>query len=75
MSIFKNKGIEVRPIVTGNFTRNKAIEYLDYEIFNKLNNADYIHDNGLFVGNHSKSNKELIDYLIDGIEEFVKENE
>lgn len=75
VSIFKNKGIEVRPIVTGNFTRNKAIEYLDYEIFNKLNNADYIHDNGLFVGNHSKSNKELIDYLIDGIEEFVKENE
>ena len=24
--------IDVRPIVTGNFTRNKAIEYLDYEI-------------------------------------------
>lgn len=75
VSIFKNKGIEVRPIVTGNFTRNKAIEYLDYEISNELNNADYIHDNGLFVGNHSKSNRELIDYLIAGIEEFVKENE
>lgn len=75
VSIFKNKRIEVRPIVTGNFTRNKAIEYLDYEIFNELNNADYIHDNGLFVGNHSKSNRELIDYLIIGIEEFIKENE
>ncbi|WP_373078843.1 DegT/DnrJ/EryC1/StrS family aminotransferase [Fusobacterium varium] len=75
VNIFKNKGIEVRPIVTGNFTKNKAIEYLDYEIFNELNNADYIHDNGLFVGNHSKSNRELIDYLIAGIEEFIKENE
>ncbi len=48
-----NLGFEIRPIVAGNFTRNKVIEYFDYEIFGKLNNADYLHDNGLFIGNNS----------------------
>ena len=47
-------GIEVRPIVAGNFTRNEVIKFFDYEIFNELENADYIHNNGFFVGNHSK---------------------
>ncbi|MDP0506672.1 MAG: DegT/DnrJ/EryC1/StrS family aminotransferase [Fusobacterium sp. JB019] len=75
VKIFREKGIEVRPIVAGNFTRNKAIEYLDYEIFEELNNANEIHENGFFVGNHSKENKECVDYLIDAIKEFVDKNE
>ncbi|MDR3258918.1 MAG: DegT/DnrJ/EryC1/StrS family aminotransferase [Fusobacteriaceae bacterium] len=74
VKIFRNKGIEVRPIVTGNFTRNKAIEYLDYEIFETLENADFIHDNGLFVGNHSQNNINSIDYLMDALEEFEEIN-
>lgn len=48
-----NSGIEVRPIVAGNIIRNKVVNYFDYEIFNMLNNADYIHQNGLFIGNNS----------------------
>ena len=57
------KEIEVRPIVAGNFTRNKVIEYMDYEISGELINADYVHENGFFVGNHSK--------LIDGSLRFI----
>lgn len=57
--------IEVRPIVAGNFTRNTAIEYLDYSIYDELNNADDIHENGFFVGNHSRDNKDQVDLLID----------
>lgn len=45
--------IEVRPIVAGNFVRQKALRYLDYSVSGELRNADYIHDNGFFVGNHS----------------------
>lgn len=59
------RGIEVRPIVAGNFTKNMAIKFFDYSIYNNLNNADYIHENGFFVGNHSKENKESIDYFIE----------
>jgi len=57
--------IEVRPIVAGNFTRQKALKYLDYSISGELKNADYVHDNGFFVGNHSIEMSENINLLID----------
>jgi len=46
------QGVEVRPIVAGNITRNKVIHYLNYEIFDNLKNADFIHNNGFFIGNN-----------------------
>jgi CDP-6-deoxy-D-xylo-4-hexulose-3-dehydrase len=61
---FKENGIEVRPIVTGNFVKQKALEFMEYSISGKLDNADYIHENGFFVGNHSISMKSNIDTLI-----------
>jgi len=70
IDILDANGIDVRPIVTGNFTRNKAIEYLDYEISGSLENADYIHDEGFFVGNHSKNNFHHIDKLIECLKNF-----
>lgn len=57
--------IEVRPIVAGNFARQKALQYLDHSISGALENADYIHENGFFVGNHSMKMGENINYLID----------
>jgi CDP-4-dehydro-6-deoxyglucose reductase, E1 len=48
----KANRIETRPIVGGNFTKNKVIEFFDYEIFETLNNADIVDNNGFFVGNH-----------------------
>jgi CDP-6-deoxy-D-xylo-4-hexulose-3-dehydrase len=43
--------IDCRPIVTGNFTKNEVMKYFDYEIHKELKNADYLHENGFFVGN------------------------
>jgi len=64
----KESGIEVRPIVAGNFTRNKVISFLDYSIYGRLDNADDIHENGFMVGNHSRSNIEEINYLFSILE-------
>ncbi|MDN3017800.1 DegT/DnrJ/EryC1/StrS family aminotransferase [Paenibacillus sp. BSR1-1] len=61
----KDNKIEVRPIVAGNFTKNIAVKYLDYSIYGSLNNADIIHNNGFFVGNHSHENRNQVDLLID----------
>ena len=61
----KENGIEVRPIVAGNFTRNPVINFMDHEICGNLDNADYIHDNGFFIGNHSVEIKEELDYLFE----------
>ena len=57
-------GIEVRPIVAGNFTRNPVVSYLDYTVYGKLDASDEIHENGFFIGNHSKDNKKDIDYFM-----------
>lgn len=59
------KNIDVRPIVAGNFTKNIAVKYLDYSIYGNLENADIIHKNGFFVGNHSNDNRKEVDMLID----------
>lgn len=45
-------GFECRPIVAGNFAKNPVVQYFDHEIHGGLPNADYIDQNGLFVGNH-----------------------
>ncbi len=57
--------IEVRPIVAGNFARQKALQFLDHSIAGELKNADYIHENGFFVGNHSIDMEDNINLLID----------
>lgn len=43
--------IDCRPIVTGNFVKNEVMKFFDYEIHKELVNADYLHENGFFVGN------------------------
>ena len=50
----RNNNVETRPIVAGNFTRNPVIDLLDVVPVNQkyLKNANFLHDNGLFVGNH-----------------------
>ncbi len=70
---FAEKGIEVRPIVAGNFVRQKAVEYMDHSIYGTLKNADDIHENGFFVGNYSKPMKEEIFLLMEALEEVEKD--
>lgn len=59
----QENNIDCRPIVTGNFTRNEVMKFFDYEIHDELKNADYLHDNGFFVGNSQVCLKEEIKFL------------
>ncbi|MEM5539420.1 MULTISPECIES: DegT/DnrJ/EryC1/StrS family aminotransferase [unclassified Olleya] len=70
VKLLDQNNIDARPVVAGNFVRNKAVEYLDYSVHNTLENADYIHDEAFFVGNHSKDNKEHVDRLISCLKSF-----
>jgi len=57
-------GIECRPIVTGNFLKNKEVlEFFDYEVAGTLEAAEYLDENGLFVGNHQNDIEEEIKLL------------
>ena len=55
--------IECRPIVAGNFTKHEVIKYFNFVIHNQLDNADLIHKNGFFVGNHHFDIQDKIEYL------------
>lgn len=48
----KNVGVECRPIVSGNFVKNKVCKYLNFKVYGKLKNADYISKNGFAIGNN-----------------------
>lgn len=45
-------GVECRPIVTGNFTRQPVLNFLNYQVSGHLKVADNLHDCGMYIGNH-----------------------
>jgi len=61
-------GIESRPIVAGNFTKNPAMKYLDADVPESLPAADKIHFDGLFVGNRHYETRQAIDVLAQVLE-------
>jgi CDP-6-deoxy-D-xylo-4-hexulose-3-dehydrase len=63
ISKLTKNNIDCRPIVTGDFTKNEVMKFLDYEISGELRNADYLHSNGFFVGNHQINIFKEIDHL------------
>ena len=64
-ALLTESGIESRPIVAGNFTRNPAMRYLDATVPDSLAAADALHDQGLFVGNRAYESHDSIDVLHD----------
>jgi CDP-6-deoxy-D-xylo-4-hexulose-3-dehydrase len=68
----ENAGIECRPIVAGNFTKNPVINFFNYEIHDKLKNANIIDTNGFFIGNHHYSLKDELDLLYKTLAAFIK---
>lgn len=59
------KGVETRPIVAGNFMKNPVIKYINYIDNNDYKNADYIHQNGFFMGNDIGDLQPNIDMVYD----------
>lgn len=52
IAAMNKSGIEVRPIVAGNFTKNQTMKWFDYSIHGELKNANDLDQNGFFIGNH-----------------------
>lgn len=66
----EENGIDCRPIVTGDFTKNEVLKYFDYEIFGKVKNANYLDTKGLFVGNHQIDLTKEIKHLYNVLKQF-----
>jgi CDP-6-deoxy-D-xylo-4-hexulose-3-dehydrase len=71
IALLTESGIESRPIVAGNFTRNPVISHLPHTIHGDLSAADEMHENGLFVGNHHYDLSEEFDLLKQALNTFV----
>jgi CDP-6-deoxy-D-xylo-4-hexulose-3-dehydrase len=67
-----SKGIESRPIISGNFFNQPVSKYLDIEKLDKLVNADKIHESGMFFGNQEKDLSQEIEYLFKNLDAFFK---
>jgi len=69
MAALKAAGIEFRIVTGGCFTRHDVIRYFDYDTVGDLPNANLVHDQGFFVGNHPRDLRRELDLLrrtIDG---------
>ncbi|WP_345801878.1 DegT/DnrJ/EryC1/StrS family aminotransferase [Microbacterium sp. AZCO] len=70
---FSAAGIESRPIVAGNFTRNPVMAHLDAVVPESLPAADKVDVDGLFVGNHHYPVHEGIDLVAETVERVTAE--
>ena len=60
LSILNEKGIETRPIISGNFLKYPVTKYLDHEVHGDIKNSKEIDSNGFFIGNnHVNITREL----------------
>jgi len=64
-------GIETRPIVSGNFLKNKVLKFFDYEVSGDLTNSEFLDRNGFFVGNHHYDLTSELKHLQDTLNKFL----
>lgn len=57
----ENKGIETRPIISGNLLRQTC--YKEYGSFSDFPNSEHLHENGFYVGLHPKTTESQIKNL------------
>ena len=75
VKVLKSHSIESRPIVAGNFTKNPVLKHLNHAPIANMQNADLVHSDGLFVGNHHFDLSREIEYLVEILSEFEREYE
>jgi CDP-6-deoxy-D-xylo-4-hexulose-3-dehydrase len=73
LNLLTSNSIETRPIVAGNFLRNPVMKHLDHIAEGNFSNADEIHTDGFFVGNHHFDIGESLCELKEMFNQFQKE--
>ena len=69
---FAAHGVETRPIVAGNFTVNPVMKHLKHAPLDTLPNAERLHQEGFFIGNHHSDVGNDLTRVFEIFEEFVK---
>jgi CDP-6-deoxy-D-xylo-4-hexulose-3-dehydrase len=74
LKVLAENKVDTRPIVAGNFTINPVMEHLKFSTLPNLPNANLIHTEGFFVGNHHFDVSEELDKLYLLLLKFEAEN-
>ena len=69
----EKKGIETRPIMSGNFTEQPVAKLLKWEKHGELKNSKLIMRNSFFIGNHLQILEKEREYIADTFDEFFKQ--
>lgn len=68
----ESQGVETRPVVTGNLARHPAAERFRGVVeMGSLPGADYVHENGFYIGLHPVDARSDLERVFDIIDEFV----
>ncbi len=71
-TFLESKGIETRPIMTGNFLRHPAWKDLPHGVVGELPVADFVSDQGLLWGNHHLIGPTERAFIADAVDEFME---
>lgn len=66
----EKRNIETRVIFAGNILRQPAYANIDHRVSGRLDNANFIMTNSLFISIHPNMTKEMADYVIQSFNEF-----
>lgn len=74
MNFLENHGIETRQLEAGNMLQQPSIKYYRHKIVGDTRNAEIIMHGGFFFGNYHTMKKEDLDYIINILSDFFKNN-
>ena len=68
----EKKNVETRPIMSGNFVEQPAIEFIPHFKHGKLPNSKLVMRNSFFFGNHQGIGKPQREYIVDVISQYIE---
>ena len=72
ISYLEKQGIESRPIIVGNLQKHPVAKLFKELRIKKFKNADYIHNNGIYIGLNPMIEKDSFNKMIKVFENFFK---
>ena len=67
-----NEGVDCRPVVAGDFTKNEVMRYFDYELYGEMTNSSLVDSSGFFIGNHHYDVRDKLASIAELIEQTLK---
>ena len=70
----ERNGIETRPIMAGNITKQPVTQYIKFKKAKNLKNSNLIHENSFLIGNHHGIKEKEREFIAKIIIDFIQDN-